>query len=193
MSQPHPLKTILLLATLALAGGGIALMSAARNSPVRKFTPVPGVAPAGEKAQVPAVAPQPAATKTPAPQRQTAKIPDDIQWRPTFEVALKEARDSGKPLMVDFYTEWCGYCKKLDAEVYTDFGVIAESANFISVKVDAEKRSELAQKYQVTGFPTILWLDGSGAEKKRLPGYTDAPDFLQYMRDARAQVSDAAI
>lgn len=181
MSQPQPIKVIVLLASLGLAGGGVALLTAARSNQVQQFTPVPGVAADGT------IIGQ--ATPAPAPQ----PLPTDIQWRPDFQTAMSEARTSGKPVMVDFYTDWCGYCKKLDAEVYTDIGVIAESVNFISVKINAEKESDLAQKYQVSGFPTILWLDANGTPIERLPGYTDAPEFLKLMRDTRAKVPASAV
>ena len=185
MPQPQSTKAVVLLISLAIAGTGVALYSAARDSQVRQFTPQPGVAPDGTVTLAPTPAPTVAATTQP--------MPSDIQWRPDFETAMREARSSGKPVMVDFYTDWCGYCKKLDAEVYTDIGVIAESVNFISVKINAEKQSDLAAKYQVSGFPTILWLDANGAPIERLPGYADAPEFLQIMRGARGKVQGSAI
>jgi thiol:disulfide interchange protein len=177
MPRVNSFQVATLLASFALAGGGIALLSSARNAPVHNFSPVPGVAPAD-------AAPAPEATP-----KAPVKVPDDIQWRTNFQAALQEARTSGKPLMVDFYTDWCGYCKKLDKEVYTDFGVIAESVNFVSVKINAEKSQQLAAQYQVSGFPTILWLDGNGKAVERLPGYADAPEFLQIMRSAKDKLA----
>ena len=177
---------------MALAGGGIAMLTAARNAPVHQFTPVPGVAPDGsptDGSPSDASSPDSAPVAPPAPQ----KLPDDIQWRSNFGGALSEARSSGKPVMVDFYTDWCGFCKKMDAEVYTDIGVIAESVNFVSVKVNAEKSSALAAKYQVSEFPTIIWLGADGTLLERLPGYADAPEFLKIMRDTRAKLPDSAV
>lgn len=206
MLRPESLRVPLLLASLALAGAGIAMLSSARNSQVRKLTPVPGVAPAGDQIQSgPAESGSPQGTAAPAgvtpsgapapvPHPRIAeKIPDDIQWRTNFQAALDEGRASGKPVMVDFYTDWCGYCKKLDTDVYSDFGIISESANFVSVKVNAEKNSRLAEKYQVSGFPTIIWLDANGTPLETLSGYTDAPDFLQIMRRARSKMPASAV
>ncbi len=64
--------------------------------------------------------------------------------------------------MIDVYTDWCGWCKKLDEDTYSAKSVIKLSEQFVPVKVNAETEGEqmaFAQAYGITGFPTILFLD----------------------------------
>ena len=82
-----------------------------------------------------------------------------VSWEYNFEVALKKAKDAQKPLMLDFYTEWCGWCTKLDSDTYTDAKVNELSKKFICVKIDAEKNRGIASKYNVNGYPTIIFLN----------------------------------
>jgi len=96
----------------------------------------------------------------------------------------KAAAAEGKPMMVDFYTDWCGWCKTLDEETYSDAKVIAKSKEFVCVKVDAEKDKGSAEKYDVTGFPTILFLDSSGTKIHETVGYAPADEFLGEMDTA---------
>ena len=44
-----------------------------------------------------------------------------VNWQPSYWAAQKEARRSGKPLFIDFYTDWCGPCKYLDETTYRDW------------------------------------------------------------------------
>lgn len=102
-----------------------------------------------------------------------------IAWRNSLAAAQAEAKQSHKLLMVDFYTSWCGYCKKLDAETYTDANVIKLSGQVVTVKVDAEKEGrQLAQKYGVSGFPTILFLNETGGVEGMIDGFVPAADFI---------------
>jgi thioredoxin-related protein len=96
------------------------------------------------------------------------------------------AKEQNKVLMVDVLTEWCKWCIELDNKVYArqDIGNFA-NANQINYKIDAEKGEgvEFAKKYKVTGYPTILFLDGEGNEIDRIIGYYPAKDFLEMMTD----------
>lgn len=75
--------------------------------------------------------------------------PPSVQWL-EFDAGLAAARTSGKHVMIDVYTDWCGYCKKLDAETYSQEGVrkiLADS--YISVKL----KGDSAKKLKVSGLP----------------------------------------
>lgn len=97
---------------------------------------------------------------------------------------MKSARASNKLIMIDFFTDWCHYCKKLDAEVYSDPKVIRFCTQVVGVKVNAEKEGQLlASRYGVTGFPTILLLDSEGGVWGRLPGFLPSDRFIGFVGD----------
>lgn len=104
-----------------------------------------------------------------------------IAWITSYDTAAQRARASKKLLMVDFYTDWCHYCKKLDAEVYPDPKVVQFSNLLVAVKLNAEREGRaLAKKYGVTGFPTVLYLDAEGGEWGRMPGFLPAPNYVEF-------------
>lgn len=104
----------------------------------------------------------------------------------TFNEVLKKAKSENKILMIDFFTDWCKWCVELDKKVYTDNDV-AEFANSKQVnwKIDAEKGEGvgLAKKYAVSGYPTIVFVDGNGDEVDRIVGYMPAKDFLKKIKE----------
>ena len=86
-----------------------------------------------------------------------------------------------KIILVDFETESCVWCDRLDADTFTDQKVIDfAKQNLISKKIDAEKGDGPKQKkkYRVRGYPTILFLDSQGAEIDRIVGYRPPEKFL---------------
>ena len=96
-------------------------------------------------------------------------------WLTDYEVALKKAAVEKKPLLLDFTgSDWCGWCIKLDKEVFSQPEFTAYAAkNLVLVKVDfprkksqpeAEKKqnAKLGQKYKIEGYPTIVVLNSAG-------------------------------
>ncbi|MBV9864015.1 MAG: thioredoxin family protein [Abitibacteriaceae bacterium] len=114
---------------------------------------------------------------------QTPKL-THITWETNYEKALAKAKAANKPVLIDFSTEWCHWCKELDNTTYKAFSVIAESQNFIPVRVDGDKREDLTQRYHVEGFPTIVVVDSSGQRVDSLDGYAEADDFVRWMRSS---------
>lgn len=97
-----------------------------------------------------------------------------------------KAKSENKIVMVDVMTDWCKWCVELDNKVYSNKDVADfANANQVNYKIDAEKGEgvEFAKKYNVKGFPTVLFLKPTGEEIDRIYGYVPLKDFNDMMRD----------
>ena len=110
----------------------------------------------------------------------------------TWSEALKAAEASGKLIFVDVYTDWCPPCKRMDKEVLPlpEVGT-AYNAAFINYKLDAEKGEgvALARQYEVTAYPTYLYLDAQGNLLHRAVGYFTPPKLLDHAQYALASAN----
>ena len=109
---------------------------------------------------------------------------DEIAWFNNVDAALEAARQRNVMVMVDVYTDWCGWCDELDDKVYTNKAVISFAGEFVNLKVNAEDRGQgqkFADRFGVDSYPTILFLDANGIELDRIGGYLPPESFLQEM------------
>lgn len=109
-------------------------------------------------------------------------------YKGDFNAALKQAEKEGKILFIDFYTSWCGPCKKMAKEVFTlkEVGDYF-NANFISTKVQCDKddiSKAIGEKYKVKGYPTLMWLKPDGSILHTVLGAKDKDTFLQEAKNA---------
>ena len=105
-------------------------------------------------------------------------LASEIVWGDSLEKAMVTARKTGKPILIDLYADWCGWCKRLDKDVYTDATVIKTAGQFIPVKLDTERNGrDVARQYQVSSLPTILVVNAEGEVEARLTGYSPALQF----------------
>lgn len=109
-------------------------------------------------------------------------VPSKINWLSSYNRGMSRAKNTGKSVMIDFYTDWCGWCKKLDSDTYKDKEVLSLAGNLVCIKIDADKNKSIAQQYNVRGYPTILFLNSSGEELGRISGYLPARPFAQKMK-----------
>jgi uncharacterized protein YyaL (SSP411 family) len=114
-----------------------------------------------------------------------------VSWGSNLESALKNARWRKKPVMVDFYTNWCGWCKKLDSETYTDLKVNRLARDFTCVKVNGDRDKDAVRKYNITGYPTVLFLDTGGKVVQRIEGYRNPDGFAATMQEVLKKVEPA--
>lgn len=106
----------------------------------------------------------------------------EIGWAKDLASAQKAAAKSKKIMMIDFYTDWCGWCKRLDHDTYTNEKVVKLSTQLVSLKLNAEKEGkELATKLGVRGYPTIVFMDSSGKVVHKISGYLKPEPFAAEM------------
>lgn len=111
-------------------------------------------------------------------------------WLKKIKDGLAAAKSSGKFILIDFYTDWCHFCHKLDQEVYQTEPVSPYLAqNFVCVRLNAEDGGEgqsLAQKLGIHGYPTSVFLDSSGGYISNIPGFLPPNDYLAKLQEADA-------
>lgn len=99
-----------------------------------------------------------------------------------WEEALKKSKDVGKPIFLDISASWCGPCKLLKSRTFpnNEVGTFYNS-NFINVMVDGEKGEgmELARKYNVRGYPTLIFIDGNGKVIAQTAGYRNPKQLIE--------------
>ena len=109
-------------------------------------------------------------------------------WHESFESALEESNATGKPILADFTgSDWCHWCVKLKEDVFeTESFKAWADENVVLLELDYPKRgmqspeikaqnTELAQRYGIQSYPTVLLLSGSGDVIGKL-GYLDNPE-----------------
>ncbi|RMQ50603.1 Thiol:disulfide interchange protein DsbD [Pseudomonas cichorii] len=116
-----------------------------------------------------------------------------IRTSAELDRALSEARNAGKPLLLDWYADWCISCKVIEHEVLPDPGVVEKLAGYSLIRFDmtdsnAEQRA-LLDRYKLFGPPALLFFSKSGEEleKVRIVGEIDVPGFIERINRANDQ------
>jgi thiol:disulfide interchange protein DsbD len=111
-----------------------------------------------------------------------------IEWIPYDQAILTKAGEEGKPVILEFFAEWCAPCRVMERDVFTDPEVVKLSKNFIAVRVDLTNvkafHDELLRRYQIRGIPAAILINRNGAEERdlRIEGYVDKNEFIIRMR-----------
>jgi len=114
-----------------------------------------------------------------------------VPWT-DFGSGLERARDEGKPMLVNFEVDWCGYCRKMSRTTWKHPGVVERLGDMVSVRVNAEETVErngftgkdLASRYGVTGFPTLMLIDVDGRVLNATGGYQEPRQLLTWIEDS---------
>ena len=132
-----------------------------------------------------------------------AKTSTPEGWLDDYDAALKKAADENKHIVVDFSgSDWCGWCKRLDKEVFaTDVFKKAAAEKYVLLMVDtphdkslltekaAKENPKLVEKFEVEGFPTVVVLDPKGEEVCRLGYAKGGPE--KYLEKLDSEIRDA--
>lgn len=110
-----------------------------------------------------------------------------------FEKVLAQAKTDGRPVLIDFFADWCAACKELDRETYPAPEVISQSSEgqFLTIKIDATNSEDaldaLMERFGVEGLPTVAFVapDGKVLTRPRITGFLEPTPFAAEMRKAR--------
>ncbi len=119
----------------------------------------------------------------------------EVAWsNESWKTILKTAKSENKYVFIDFFTTWCGPCKTMDKETYAEEGVSGFLNGMVPVKYNAEKGAglELAKKFRISAYPTLVLLGPEGEEIDRHVGFLNAKDFLRIMKDYQNGVGTVA-
>ncbi|MCG8322369.1 MAG: thioredoxin fold domain-containing protein [Cytophagales bacterium] len=118
-----------------------------------------------------------------------------INWV-NIEEAQKLGKDAPRKVFVDVYTDWCGWCKKMDRSTFADESVVNYvNENYYAVKLNAESSKKiifngkemteayLARSMRVSGYPTIVFIDEKFTSIQPVPGYRTAAQFKKILKE----------
>ena len=104
------------------------------------------------------------------------------RWYGSLEDASAEARGTNRPMLLDFWADWCVACKVMETEVYNDQTFVDAAQPFLTVRIDYDKKTAIARKYNVAALPTIVFTDSYGNEIFRYAGFMDVKTFSALLR-----------
>jgi thioredoxin-related protein len=106
----------------------------------------------------------------------------DLVWAPGYAAGLAMAQSTRRPMLISFHSSACDWCRKMDAETFTDSHVVTLSHAYVCVRIDALRDPELIQKFHVTEFPVTLIADDHGQTLEHLDGYTNGAELSNALR-----------
>ena len=114
-----------------------------------------------------------------------------MTWETYSDADLLKAKETGLPVMIDFYADWCIPCLELDRNTWTDEEVIQATKDIKKIKVDlthfdSQEAEVLRKKFNISGVPTIIFIraDGTEAIESRIIGFVSPKEFLTKLKQS---------
>lgn len=126
--------------------------------------------------------------------RQERPKKQDIQWQTDLFAAHKLSQQHNKPMLIVFGAEWCGYCKKMEAQTLTQPEVAGYiNAHFIPVHLDADKEERVTKILEIESLPCSVVLSPNADLLGRIDGYVAAETFQRRLSASRENMNQLQI
>jgi thioredoxin-like negative regulator of GroEL len=114
-----------------------------------------------------------------------------IRWTRNLKQASELAQAANRPMLIDFWADWCAPCKVMDAEVYTNPALSeAFGQRVVAVRINFDMQPEIARKYNVQTIPHLVFTNSYGTELLRRRGLMDAKDLTAVVNALPADLSE---
>ena len=110
-------------------------------------------------------------------------------WYTDFETAQKVAIATNKLIVVDFWADWCGPCKKMDRDVWNDEEVKTVLNDYVPLRLDFDTQKRLSMQYGVRGIPYVVIIDPNGIVFHNSLGYTNKIQTMKVLEKFRLNTS----
>lgn len=109
---------------------------------------------------------------------------EEVKWTMlnSIEAIDKSVIASAKPVIIDFYADWCAQCKELDKYTYTDPGVVELTRSYNNIKIDLTQENEaITSRFDIKGLPVVVFMGPDGKEFRdlRVTGFLEPEEFIK--------------
>nr|WP_315140591.1 thioredoxin family protein [uncultured Flavobacterium sp.] len=92
-------------------------------------------------------------------------------WQTDFATAQRIALATNRFILIDFWASWCGPCKQMDMDTWSNQEVNLLTEDFVMLKIDIDANRELASMYSITSIPNMFIIDANGKKLISFSGY----------------------
>ena len=114
-------------------------------------------------------------------------------WITSLSVAQKKSKDTKQLIFVDFYADWCGWCHKMEQEVFPSQTFQNATDKMVMLRLNTEDGADgtkLAQRYAISSLPTFIVITPDDMIAALIRGYAPAPDFVKTMNESLTKYGD---
>lgn len=109
-------------------------------------------------------------------------LPQSVQWTPDFNEGMRRSRESGRPVLVDFWSPYCFPCGQMDKNVYADSRIVEALQGFIMIRINTDADTATPARFNVTRVPTRIFLSPDETVLSSGGGFTEAGEFLDIIK-----------
>ncbi len=110
----------------------------------------------------------------------------EIKWQPNLKAAHDVAAKDGKPILIVYGADWCGFCKKLERETLADQDLVKYiNERYVAVHLDLDRDKRVAEILEVSSLPCTVVLSPDADLLDKFIGYKEAPEFQQRLVTAQ--------
>lgn len=104
-------------------------------------------------------------------------------WVTSYRAAMKTAQSEKRPVLIKFHAAWCGWCKKMDRDVFSQPKIAEELEEFVCVSVDTDRHRDIGNAFKINALPRVIVVNTHNEIVGDWIGYRDAEAFSKLLKD----------